>query len=99
MSICPSCSHHADCDDVSPTIEDCGDYEAIDYTKVAHDIIDVVEMAIRQAHSNIDKYANKLVIKGDIPNEPDEKPNTLLYGEAYYNLENEIVRRLKEDLP
>ena len=51
---------------------------------VAHEIIDLVECEIRKAHPTID--AKALGLKG----------NTLLYGERYYDLENEIVEILRK---
>jgi len=55
-----------------------------EFKEAAHTIIDMVEMAIRKAHPEIDKYASKL------------EGNTLLHGEAYYNLESEIADMLRE---
>jgi len=55
-----------------------------EFEEAAHTIIDLVEMAIRKAHPEIEKYASKL----------DE--NTLLHGEAYYNLEAKIAKILKD---
>ena len=52
--------------------------------RVAHEIIDLVENEIRKAHPSIDKKA--LAQKG----------KTLLYGETYYDLENEIVEILSK---
>ncbi len=69
-----------------------GKYEAI-----AHTIIDMVEKAIREAHPFIDKMARSYTVKGDIEGEEAEQPNTLLYGEVYYNLENEVVEVLRDN--
>lgn len=54
-------------------------------TKVAHRIIDLVEEKIRHEHSDIDEKAKKL------------EGNTLLQGEGYYDLENEVVQVLKDN--
>ena len=51
--------------------------------RLAHEIIDLVEDAIRKAHPTIDAKASRL------------KENTLLYGENYYNLEDEIAEILR----
>jgi hypothetical protein len=51
---------------------------------IAHEIIDLVECSIRKAHPKIDAKASGI------------KGNTLLYGENYYNLENEIVEILRK---
>jgi hypothetical protein len=53
---------------------------------IACTIIDLVENAIRANHRTIEKFASK------------RKGNTLLYGEAYYLLEDQIVEYLKEQL-
>lgn len=51
----------------------------------AHCIIDLVEHAIRQAHPIVDSYALSDSCEG----------NTLLHGEPYYNLENEVVEEIE----
>jgi len=51
--------------------------------ETAHNIIDLVETAIRKEHRDIDKIASRL------------QGNTLLHGEAYYNLENEVVEKIE----
>jgi len=56
----------------------------MDCSKLAHEIIDVVEMAIRCNKPQVDLIASK------------SEGHTLLHGEAYYDVENEVVRRLKE---
>lgn len=62
-----------------------GKYEAI-----AHTIIGLVEDAIRKAHPEIEQFVPK--------EDKDGNPiNTLLYGEPYYNLENEVVEVLKDN--
>jgi hypothetical protein len=57
-------------------------------SQLAHEIIDMVEHDIRKAHSEIDQIAMDTVV------EEDYKPNTLLYGDAYYQLEDAIVEKL-----
>lgn len=52
--------------------------------ELAHGIIDVVEDAICVNKPQVDLIRGK------------SKGNTLLYGEVYYDVENEIVRRLRE---
>lgn len=56
----------------------------MDKSEMAHQIIDLVEFAIRKTHPEIDKIAS------------DSEGNTLLYGEVYYDLENEIVNDFLE---
>jgi hypothetical protein len=63
-----------------------------DALKLAHVIIDMVEYDIRKEHPDVDQIAMEIV------NEDNEKPNTLLYGEAYYALEDAIASKLC-DLP
>jgi hypothetical protein len=80
--------------------------------ELAHQIIDLVEEAIRNAHPEIEKIASegeycegcqkwldthdKRVAHSLEYKHKDEiqKPNTLLYGEDYYNLENSVVEAL-----
>ena len=55
------------------------------FQRLAHEIIDLVELSIRKAHPSVDAKASAL------------EANTLLYGEAYYDLENgisEILRKI-----
>jgi hypothetical protein len=54
------------------------------FQRLAHEIIDVVELSIRKAHPTIEDLATNL------------KGNTLLYGENYYDLENEISELLRQ---
>lgn len=55
----------------------------------ATEIIDMVEDAIRKEFQVIDEIARKQTDK-------DGEPcNTLLYGEVYYNLEDEVIETLK----
>ncbi|MDG6221915.1 MAG: hypothetical protein IAX21_07120 [Candidatus Bathyarchaeota archaeon] len=54
------------------------------FQRLAHEIIDLVELSIRKAHPTIDAQA------------ADLKGNTLLYGENYYDLENEITELLHQ---
>ena len=54
------------------------------FQSLAHEIIDLVECSIRKAHPTIDTKA--LGSKG----------KTLLYGENYYDLENEIAEILRK---
>ena len=54
------------------------------FQRLAHEIIDLVELSIRKAHPSIDHKATVL------------ESNTLLYGEAYYDLENEISEILQQ---
>jgi len=56
-------------------------------TKLAHEIIGMVEHDIRTAHPEVDRIATELEIDG-------EKPNTLLHGETYYQLEDAIAEKL-----
>lgn len=51
-------------------------------TVLAHRIIDLVEETIRRNHPEIEKIASRC------------EGNTLLYGEVYYDLENEVVEAL-----
>lgn len=53
------------------------------FQRFAHEIIDLVENAIRKAHPTIDAKTSRL------------KENTLLHGENYYNLEDEIAEILR----
>lgn len=61
--------------------------------QLAADLIDLVESAIRDAHPEIEKIASSWK-----PEDPDvtEPPNTLLYGEGYYDLEDQITQKLRE---
>ena len=54
------------------------------FQRLAHEIIDLVELSIRKAHPTIEDLATNL------------KGNTLLYGENYYDLENEISELLRQ---
>jgi hypothetical protein len=54
------------------------------YQRLAHKIIDLVEFSIRETHPAVDAKATA------------SKGNTLLYGENYYNLENEISEILQQ---
>ena len=54
------------------------------FQRLAHEIIDLVELSIRKAHPSIDAKAAEL------------ESNTLLYGETYYDLENEISEILRK---
>lgn len=47
----------------------------------------MVEHDIRRVHPEVDQIAMEFTVN-------DEKPNTLLYGETYYNLEDAIVQLL-----
>jgi hypothetical protein len=53
------------------------------FQRLAHEIIDLVENAIRKAHPTIDARASQLT------------GNTLLHGENYYNLEDQIAEILR----
>lgn len=53
--------------------------------KLAHNIIDLVEDAIRKNHPEVEKLASKC------------EGNTLLHGEIYYDLENRIVEEIEND--
>lgn len=57
--------------------------------QLAAEIIDLVEHAIREEHPDVDKIASEIVID-------EEKPNTLLHGEAYYDLENSLTEKFIE---
>lgn len=59
------------------------------FEEIAADIIDQVEAAIRAAHPSVDKIAQEFTVE-------EEKPNTLLYGEPYFNLETAIGNSLRE---
>lgn len=56
------------------------------FQRVAATIIDKVENAIRETHPEVDKIASKC------------EGNTLLHGEAYYTLEDDIAETLKEEM-
>lgn len=53
--------------------------------ELAHEIIDLVETAIRDEFQVIDELAEK------------QEGNTLLMGEVYYNLEDKVVEKLTKD--
>ena len=53
------------------------------YEELAHTVIDLVESTIRRSYPFIDKLARQ------------KKGNTLLYGEAYFDLENDVVEAVK----
>jgi len=55
------------------------------FQRVAAAIIDMVEHAIREAHPEVDEIASKC------------EGNTLLHGEAYYALEDDIAETLREE--
>lgn len=55
------------------------------YEAIAHTIIDMVEQAIRRKYPFIDQIGSSC------------EGNTLLHGEVYYNLENEIVAVLRDN--
>lgn len=57
---------------------------------LAHTIIDLVEDAIRKAHPEIEQFVPKTDEEGNMV-------NTLLYGEAYYDLENEVAEVLRDN--
>ncbi len=57
---------------------------------IAHTIIDMVEDAIRKAHPEIEPFVPKEDGDGN-------ECNTLLTGEYYYNLENEVVKVLEDN--
>ena len=56
------------------------------FQELAAAIIDMVEYAIRKAHPEVDEIASKC------------EGNTLLRGEAYYTLEDEVSNFLREKL-
>jgi len=56
------------------------------FQRLAAAIIDMVEYAIRKAHPEVDEKASKY------------EGNTLLHGEAYYTLEDEVSNFLREKL-
>ena len=58
--------------------------ETDEFEELASQIIDVVEGAIRHNKPEVDLIASKC------------EGNTLLHGEAYYDLENEVARRIRE---
>ena len=60
--------------------------------ELAATIIDMVEDAIRQAHPDVDKIAKEVTyVGGMIPH-----ADTLLYGETYYALEDDLTREIEE---
>lgn len=59
--------------------------------ELAGQIIDWVENKIRVAHPQVDKIAEEYV---EYVNDEKEKPNTLLYGENYYDLEDKITKEI-----
>ena len=59
------------------------------YMEYAHELIDLVEGAIREKFYHIDVFADNYTVD-------DEQPHTLLYGETYYNLENIVIDKLRE---
>lgn len=63
---------------------------------LASEIIDMVEHDIRRANPDVDEIAMNKVVKGEIEGEEDEHPNTLLYGEDYYQLEDAIAEKLRK---
>lgn len=52
--------------------------------ELASSIIDLVEDTIRREHIEVENLAQNYTVDG-------EKPNTLLYGVSYYDLEEEII--------
>ena len=54
-------------------------------------LIDMVEDAIRQAHPKIDRIAEETVYEGSLG-----IPGTLLFGDAYYALEDELTKEIEE---
>jgi len=52
--------------------------------RIAANIIDKVESAIRKTHPEVDEIASKC------------EGNTLLHGEAYYTLEDSIAETLRQ---
>jgi len=65
------------------------EHERIITTKAAQ-IIDLVEDAIREAHPEIEQFVPQKDEDGNLV-------NTLLYGEAYYNLENDVIEIIKRE--
>lgn len=74
-------------------------------TELAHTLIDLVEDAIRKAHPDIEKIVSEgqycencerwlFDYEKKVHHHTVQKPNTLLYGEDYYNLENDVVEAL-----
>jgi len=57
-----------------------------EFQRLSHEIIDLVEDAIRKAYLTIGAKASRLI------------GNTLLHGENYYNLENEVAEILRAQL-
>lgn len=60
-----------------------------EFEKLAADIIDTVEEKIREAHPEIEKIVPKEDEDGNVI-------DTLLHGEAYYDLEGEVASLLRE---
>ncbi len=59
------------------------------FKALAAAIIDTVEDTIRKAHPQVEKIASEYTVE-------EEKPNTLLYGETYYDLESDIAEDLRK---
>jgi hypothetical protein len=67
------------------------------HRQVAADVIDLVEEAIRNAHPQIEKIAQDYTVTDEDAEKTDAyHPNTLLYGEVYYDLEDELANVLRE---
>ena len=57
--------------------------------ELAATLIDMVEDAIRQAHPKIDRIAEETVYEGSLG-----IPGTLLFGDEYYALEDELTKEI-----
>jgi len=69
----------------------CMDARSKGLRELAHEIIDLVEERIRKEHPVVDKYAEQW-----FDEENEEFPNTLLYGEAYYDVEDVIITWIED---
>jgi hypothetical protein len=71
------------------------DHSSIDESRqrqIAADIIDIVEGKIRSVHPEVEAIAANYQ-----PEPDDDKPNTLLYGENYYDLEDKLTELLVDN--
>ncbi|MEM2352150.1 MAG: hypothetical protein QXT26_07060 [Thermoproteota archaeon] len=60
------------------------------FEEISAIIIDKVEETIRKKHHTVNEYAESIVLEDGV------KPNTLLYGETYFELEDEIAKMLRK---
>jgi len=62
------------------------------FTELAHEIIDMVEERIRELYPDIE------IIASEVTDEDGEFPNTLLFGDDYYSLEDDIANLIKDKI-